>query len=90
MAIVGKIKTITLPSGLQYELGGSASTEIVAEEYDPTDNYSVGDYCSYEDKVYRAIASTTGTFDSSDWLEVTVMNEIVARCSILPANGVSF
>lgn len=47
-----------------------------AEEYDSTSSYAVGDYCIYESVLYKCIASTTGTFDSTKWTSVVVTNEM--------------
>ena len=49
----------------------------IAEQYDPSASYAVGDYCSYEGKIYRCTAATTGTFDDSKWTDsVIVMNAL--------------
>lgn len=47
-----------------------------AEEYDSTSSYAVGDYCIYESVLYKCIASTTGTFDSTKWTTVVVTDEM--------------
>ena len=48
----------------------------VAEEYDSTSSYAVGDYCIYESVLYKCTASTTGTFDSTKWTSVVVTDEM--------------
>lgn len=49
----------------------------IAEEYDPSTSYVIGDYCSYGGKVYRCTAATTGTFAPSKWTDsVIVMNAL--------------
>lgn len=48
----------------------------LAEEYDSTSNYAVDDYVIYESVLYKCIASTTGTFDSTKWTSVVVTDEM--------------
>lgn len=48
----------------------------LAEEYDSTSTYAVGDYVIYESVLYKCIASTTGTFDSTKWTSVVVTDEM--------------
>lgn len=57
--------------------GGGADTSIIAEEYDENESYSEDQYVIYEDKLYRCVIDTFGgEFDPSDWLEVTVGDEL--------------
>ena len=44
--------------------------------YDSTQSYSAGDYCIYNDSLYKCITATTGTFDSDDWSSTNIMTEI--------------
>lgn len=48
----------------------------LAEEYDSTSTYAVDDYVIYESALYKCIASTTGTFDSTKWTSVVVTDEM--------------
>lgn len=48
----------------------------VAEEYDSTSSYAIGDYCIYESVLYKCIGTTTGTFDSTKWTSVVVTDEM--------------
>lgn len=41
------------------------NTDIIAEEYDSTKAYAVGDYCIYEDKLYKC----TTAIAASNWLK---------------------
>jgi len=58
--------------------GGGASTEIIADDFDATSTYAVGDYCIYDGKLYKCTTavSTAGDWDSSDWTETLVMDEV--------------
>lgn len=68
---------------------GAASAEdlanaisAIAEQYDEETEYNTGDYCIYNNKLYRCIADeVTGqqpdTEDSEYWEEATVMGSIV-------------
>ena len=44
--------------------------------YDSSENYSVGDYCIYDDSLYKCTNATTGTFDVNDWTSTDIMSEI--------------
>lgn len=48
----------------------------LAEEYDSTSSYAVGDYCIYESVLYKCTASTTGSFDNTKWTSVVVTDEM--------------
>lgn len=48
----------------------------LAEEYDSTSTYAVGDYCIYESVLYKCTASTTGSFDNTKWTSVVVTDEM--------------
>lgn len=54
-----------------------ATQDMISDAYDSTHTYNVGDYCIYEDALYKCnTASTTGTWDSSKWDAVTVAGEL--------------
>ena len=51
----------------------------IADEYDSSASYAVGDYCSYQGHIYKCTAATTGTFDASAWTDsIFVMDTIKA------------
>lgn len=51
----------------------------LAEEYDSSVSYAVGDYCSHEGTLYRCTTATTGTWDASKWTDnVIVLNALRA------------
>jgi len=52
------------------------ANQNLAEEYDSTSSYAVGDYCIYESVLYKCTASTTGTFDNTKWTSVVVTDEM--------------
>lgn len=49
---------------------------IGADAYDDTASYTVGQYCIYNNTLYRCKANTTGAFDPSKWKATTIANEI--------------
>ena len=54
-----------------------ATQDMISDAYDSTATYAVGDYCIYENALYKCnTASTTGTWDSSKWDAVTVDEEV--------------
>lgn len=55
----------------------SDTQDMISDAYDSTHTYNVGDYCIYEDVLYKCnTASTTGTWDSSKWDAVSVAEEL--------------
>lgn len=50
----------------------------IASAYDSTVSYSVGDIVSYDGAVYQCTTATTGTWDASDWSEVTTVDVLEA------------
>ena len=45
-------------------------------EYDPTQNYNVGDFVVYNDQLYKCIEGTTGAWDSSKW-QLATLNDLL-------------
>ena len=75
-----KINNITLSGnkswsdlGLHYIAPG-----VVAEEFDSTKNYSVGDYVTHGDVLYVFTAEHSGAWDDNDAEIITIMGEISA------------
>ena len=58
--------------------GGGGGTDVIAEDFDSTATYAVGDYCIYGDSLYKCTTAVTtaGDWDSSDWTETLVMDEV--------------
>lgn len=52
------------------------ANQNLAEEYDSTSSYAVGDYVIYESVLYKCTASTTGSFDNTKWTTVVVTDEM--------------
>ena len=89
--------TYTKPSGgipasdLAADAVSSMDISIIADEYDPQETYTIGKYCTTDGKLYKATSNISGEqWNSSHWDETTVMEEIIVRCSIIPAAGVYF
>ena len=62
------------------EVAANGGTNVVAEEYDSTSTYSVGDYCIHEGSLYKCTTAITvvGAWDSNYWTETLVMDEVSA------------
>lgn len=60
------------------EGGGGGGTDVIAEDFDSTSTYAVGDYCIYNGSLYKCTTAVTtaGDWDSSDWTETLVMDEV--------------
>ena len=52
--------------------------ENIASEYNNTLTYKVGDYCMYENKLYKCITeiTTAESFDESKWEDVNIVDEL--------------
>lgn len=49
----------------------------LADTYDTTETYEEDDYCIYQGLLYKCIAQTTGEFDTNDWVQTTITDELV-------------
>ncbi len=56
-------------SGAYMEL---ANIEALAPKYDSTKQYGVGDYVSYQGKLYVCVVPTSGAWDSSAWQQTSI------------------
>lgn len=61
----------SIPSG-----GSGADTEIIADDFDATESYAVGEYVVYEDTLYKCTTAHTGDWDASDFEDTQVMDEM--------------
>lgn len=54
------------------------ASKVIANKYDSTSTYAVGDYCIYNTLLYKCITavSTAETFDSNKWITCLVTNEM--------------
>ena len=60
---------------LQMHANAQAAEEaahISADEYDENASYIKGDFCIYENTLYRANKNTTGPFTAADWDAMTI------------------
>ena len=57
---------------------GGGGMDVIAEDFDNTATYAVGDYCIYNGSLYKCTTAVTtaGDWDSSDWTETLVMDEV--------------
>lgn len=68
-------KTLT---GAINEAAQSGGIDVIADEFDSTSTYAVGDYCTYAGKLYKCTTAitTAGAWDSNNWTETLVMDEV--------------
>ena len=60
---------------LQMHANAEAAKEaahIPADEYDTTATYNPGDFCIYQNTLYKCNATTTGAFDPTKWDATTI------------------
>lgn len=48
----------------------------LANQYDPVKQYSTGDYCAHEMRLFKATKPTTGEWDATAWEHIVVTDEI--------------
>lgn len=72
------------------QLINELETNIVALEYDTSVSYSVGDYCVYENNLYRCITATTGVWDSTAWDKVIIGDELRRKVNSSELSTVAF
>ena len=51
----------------------------ITDQYDSTHSYVIGDYCIYENTLYRCTGATTGAWDSSKWSATSIASELSSR-----------
>ena len=66
----------------EFGAGGSPyDSDIIADEYDSSSAYSIGDYCVYNDLLYKcntAIGSGGEAWNSAHWTQTNVVGEITS------------
>ena len=62
-----------------------SDTVIGGDEYDSTSTYEIGDFCIYNNKLYRCITaiSTAEAFTPSHWEETSVAEELQGSGKII-------
>lgn len=71
--------SVIYKNGTYYGAGGGgegADTEIIADDFDDTESYAVGDYVVYEGDLYKCTTAHTGAWDASDFDATQVMEEM--------------
>lgn len=65
-----------------------ARTASLGAAYDSTATYDIGDYCTYNAKLYRCAKKieTAETWAASHWTETTVMSEVQMMQKLIAAN----
>lgn len=51
----------------------------ISDQYDSTKTYAVGDYCIYNNTLYRCTGATTGAWNSSKWSAIKITNELAKK-----------
>lgn len=73
-----KAKTVTNGKVTEWEFGEAGDTSIIATDYSATSTYAVGDYCTYENGLYRCTTAieTAEAWTAEHWEAVTVGSEL--------------
>jgi len=61
--------------GLRDGLSEKADLSIIADEFDPTDTYAVGDYVIYNGEFYKCTVAHTGAWAAADFTTTLVSDE---------------
>ena len=82
--------------GQAIQLKDEAARNAIADEYDSTSTYSVGDYCIYGGMYYRCTTAVTTaeSFDSTKWTATQVGDELSNKANMIniynvPASAIS-
>lgn len=62
--------------GSVYELHDTGARAMTSDEYDQSKTYAVGDYCIYENSLYKCTAAATGVWDATKWKKTAVGTEL--------------
>lgn len=52
------------------------SVTSICDEFSKLNSYAVGDYCIYQNKLYKCNTATSGDWDASKWTETSVGDEL--------------
>ena len=71
------------PQGLS-QYTENLEQSIIVEEYDSTDTYALGDYCVYENLLYRCIStiSVAEAWNSAHWTQILIMGDLKLKTQI--------
>lgn len=50
--------------------------ENIGDAYNSSNSYAAGDYCIYENTLYKCTGATSGAWDSSNWTATSIADEI--------------
>lgn len=78
-ATEGMRDPVGIRDGQLYTYGAAAVEDMVAPEYDNTAMYYEGDFVVFENKLYVALAETSGVFDPNSWAPTDIAEEIAER-----------
>ena len=74
---VVKVDGVALtPTDNAVDITGKANESIIASEYSTNESYVIGEYVLRGNILYTCTANTSGTWDSSKWAQVIIMDEI--------------
>lgn len=86
-----KWKTTAIDKELKEISSSAENKDVISDKYDSSKTYAVGDYCIYNDTLYKCKTAVTSAeeFDSSKWEATNCGKELVALNSNLH-NKLSF
>ena len=64
-------------------VGADNIVNMIGEEFDDTQAYAVGNYCIYDDVLYRFTSAHTGAWDSSHVVSITAAEELQGKQNTL-------
>ena len=71
------------PQGLS-QYTENLEQSIIVEEYDPAVTYALGDYCVYENLLYRCIStiSVAEAWTSAHWTQILILGDLKLKTQI--------
>lgn len=73
---MANVSQIQMPNGNNYNFKDYNLFDIISEQYNSSKSYVVGDYCIYQNQIYKCIENTTGSFNSVKWTAVVITDEL--------------
>lgn len=62
--------------GNEYDISDPKVRSMVSDAYNQDTQYAVGDYCIYENALYKCVTAATGAWDATKWKKTAVGTEL--------------
>ena len=62
--------------GQIYDIEDASARSLIANKYNAENQYSSGDFCIYNNSLYKCVSNTTGSWDSTAWSQTTITDNL--------------